>query len=280
MVFELGDVVPLFATVTLSGIDFDLSTNSGTSSGTIVGRNSIGLTPQLDINYRYKVQLPEPIVIGSGVGLLSEDLFWLTEGEINGSVFNTDLFDVNGLNDTLASGLDTVSNNRIIIQQTLSLIDTSSPYSDDIKRLVTNASDIESFLVSADTSQVNNNPSEQNQTASVISGYATTGAFSSNIFNEISDNLYGYYTVVNEAETELKTRSTLESEQDDLARADDQANFTVFYDTYVNNPVFTNLLSPSDTESEERGIDVNDLIDTSGLNDATLISGSLGLESN
>jgi len=277
MTFLVGDVIPLYATITFSGVEFDLSTNSGTSSGTVVAREISGLTPELVTDYLYRVQLFEPLVVGSGTASQSQSEFWLSEDEINGVVDDSLIFNVDELNSTLSSGIGTVSNNKSIIDQTLSQIDTASPYNTDVARLSSLAGEVLDFLTSSDTSEVNNSPTEENQTATVISGVATNGSFNTEIFKEISDNLYGFYTIVNETEAELKVRAEQEAEQEALAIADDQANFKVFFDSYVNNQNYTGLLSPK-TVTESGTTNLSDFIDTSELSENSLIGDSLLLE--
>lgn len=267
MVFEIGDIVEPEIIVTFSGVEFDLI---GTS-GTVIDRQVNGATSSGTNTYLYKVELIDPLVVGSGVNSQTEKIFWFSESELGGEDSTSDL-DFNGVSNLVSSGINTTTTNQAIIQETLLQVDTVSPYYTDIGNLLSVASGATNAVTSQDIS------SGERGDLSVASGVTETSSFNSEVFKELSDNLFGFYTLVSDLENGLKEEEALAAEQEALASADDEANFNVFYETYVDNANSVNLFSVSGTGSEEAITGPSELIDDSDINADLLNAPSIELE--
>lgn len=266
MTFEIGDIVEPQTVITFSGEDFDLV---GTS-GTVIDRQIVSTTVDSVDSYQYKVELFDPLVVGSGVTEQSEDVFWFSEEELTGE-FPEDIVDFQGVSDLLGSGISTVSNNKIIMEDTLSKVNSTSPYHTDLSNLISIVENDENLINSQDIS------SQSKGDLNVASGVAELTSFNSEIYKELSDNLYGFYTLVSNLEQELQTESVLATEQEQKALEDDEQNFNIFYETYVNNEESSSLLIPSEATTNT-DTEISELIDDSEITADLLIAPSLELE--
>lgn len=266
MSFEIGDIVEPQTVITFSGEDFDLV---GTS-GTVIDRQIVSTTVDNIDSYQYKVELFEPLVVGSGVTEQTEDVFWFSEEELTGE-FPEDIVDFQGVSELLGSGVSTVSNNKVIMEDTLSKVESTSPYHTDLTNLIS--------IVEADENVINSQDisSQSKGDLNVASGVAELTAFNSEIYKELSDNLYGFYTLVSELEQELQTESVLSAEQEQKALEDDEQNFNIFYETYVNTEDSSSLLTPG-ASSTNNETEISGLIDDSELTSDLLIAPLLNLE--
>lgn len=271
MSFEIGDIVEPATVITFSGEQFDLT---GTS-GTVVDRQINGATVEGDSTFLYKVELFDPLVVGSGIDTQSEDMFWFSETELGGDDGTGGGLDFNGVNSLVGSGINAVSISKANIEETLSNVETTSPYHSDINRLLSIVSEDAETL----TSQSQDITSESKGDLTAASGISQTLGFSSSIYNELSDNIYGFYTVVSEIEAQLQEETAQAMAVEKAAMEDDEQNFNMFYETFVDNEESVNLLMPTETNAtEENNTAIPELIDSSDLSADMLNAPSLDLE--
>lgn len=273
MAFEIGEIVFPVVAVTFSGEIFDLTE----TSGTVINRQQTGTDLLGEATYLYEVDLFEDLVVGSGNNTATQSNIWLTDAELGAGEVTTTGITVSQIQDTLTSAITTVSTSKESIDATLASVNPVSSYYDDIKAIQQQVAFAESFLISQNVTSLTDT-ADLNRQGPSISGQAANSSISSQVAEEITDNLFGFYTLVNAADLEAAEESAQAQAQEVAAQADDEENLSAFYQTYVSNQGSKSLLTPSESESTENLTDVGELTEDGTSDPDYLIGESLNLE--
>lgn len=239
MAFEINDRVIPLVDLTFSGEPI----HTEGVSGTVTQRQQTSTTAAGEPIYSYHVNLDEQPLIGSGTEVAPGTLYWFTGAEVGDFTgVNTDpLVDQAGVQQTLTTSQSSAQTALSSVTQILSNVQEISPYFDSIKKfhgLIQNHAD------TLNSTTTDGNTDGELRNVGVLSDSLGTDVV---VMQEISENLYGFYSVVTELEEELTTEQAQAKVQQALAYEDDALNQKAYTDTFVEGAQSALSLVP-DTE--------------------------------
>ena len=264
MTYHVGDLVVIQSNITFSGEVVPLIGTSGTVSQEMINGQDI----DGNATYRYDVLLAEPTLAASGSVTLTN--LWLTQNEIDG-VGSTVAVDTNATNTSWQTALIDSNSAATAINGILGNVKQETRYYENIQNLHTATVTINTELGSINYSSLDE--TTKKDSANTVSRDSDLLGFDSKVKQELAENLYGVYMAVDEVETDLKTRSAQEAQQEVLATLDNDLNLQAYQTTYIDNAESQNLLIPQSTPPPAFPED-----DLSGVNPDMLLTGNTELE--
>jgi hypothetical protein len=274
MAFEVGEVVTPVTNLNINGVE---APTVGVP-GTVLARQNVGQDSEGNPYYTYQVQLSQELTFGEEEAQQSGQVFWFSESDLGSSAGVTTPAGVDEGAVTTSVGVakSATDSTAGVISQMKGNISIDNPYYDALN-LYQKVAESNSQVLS-NTSIDSSDPNSLNRQGGAITTQSELYESDAKILQEISENVYGFYTITSEAEAALKQEQADAETQEKLATEDDSQTFETFVSTFIESPVVTGLLAP-DSESTAKIVSSPDSEeDLSEINPADLITEDLGLE--
>lgn len=253
MAFNIGDIVSVNTELTFSGEEYQVN-----SSGTVLNLQAVNVSTEGIPIYTYQVELYEPVTAGSGTTEQLGSTFWFTEEDLGlPAQPGTELANYADLSLAYQTGVANTSTAKNAVLGILNQVKTNSPYYDSITSLLSKLEGNEALLssttIAGDTQE---QLAETSRTAGKLGSELGTDA---NLIQELAENLFAIYTIVDEAETEATEAQNQQIIQQEAAMEDDALTFNTYYTSLVEGD--TSLLTPDDVGTDTQETDLSGLIE-------------------
>ena len=198
MAFEIGEIVTPIVNLTYSGVE--LPTYG--VSGTVLERQITGSDTENNLLYDYKVQLFENIIVED---IDYRNIFMFSDIDLGAIIVVTGPYDAGLINQNFYSTLNLSEQTKNNTRATADRTNTSSSFYDSLDNIANVVDQQHSTFAARSTIDTSASTGDQNRMALELDSISSGVNINSLILQEISDNLYGYYTIVESMDTELQT---------------------------------------------------------------------------
>lgn len=271
MAFEIGETVTPSVNINFNGTEVPTQGKQGV----VISRQDVGQDTEGGKLYTYQVQLSEVVTFGEPESQQSGQVFWFSESDLgNTQTATSSTLDEGTVSTSVANGKSSTESSTGTITQLTSAVPTVNPYHDTLKNYEAAAlSNVEILSSSTINTSVENDLARKGNALVTQSEQLSTDT---EIMKELSENVYGFYTITSEIESEIKQEQLNAELQESLAQQDDQQTFDTFVSSFIDNDTTKGLLVP-DTENAGQGV-IGDIEDLDEINPADLITEPLDLE--
>lgn len=271
--FEIGEVVTPVTNILFNGIEIP---TQGVQ-GNVTSRQKIGQGAEEEIYYIYQVLMSQVLIYGPEETPQTGQVFWFSESDLgNPSGIPTNVVDEGAVSSSISEAKGISESAAGTIGQIKTSVPPINPYFDTLSSYHSLAENNVTILSNAGVNT--SDPTDLNRQGNTLINQSDILSSDSQILQELSENVYGFYTVTSELETQIRQEEFQAEEQESRAAADDSATFTAFVSTYIDSPAVTGLMIPGEgPPSIVHGVgDVEDGL--ASINPQDLITEVLDLE--
>lgn len=274
MELEIGSQV----TILNNSIYNEKEVNTQNTRGLIINKEVIttsgDTTDTLTKVYSYQTQLAEPIYTYSdGIEIVDGDgnplpqtYFYYNDTDLVVDPA-APIIDTDDVSTKYQTAYGVVSDSARAVSEMRDSVDLNSPYHDILSSHAAIMDAQLLHMAGLTIEEVERSPETSGVTTSrKVERDSETMSVNGLLFTEISANLLGFYSIVSEVETELKIQQEQSMEERRRADEDDVLNYKAYHDSFINNPLTSNILIPGNYHVQDPSIlETDPTIDPSSL---------------
>lgn len=274
MSFEVGEVVTPVTNILNNAIEVPTTGEQGI----VIARQKVGEDSEGNLYYIYQVRLDNVITFGTEENPQSGQVFWFGETDLGNTVPGGIVaVDESAVTSSVATAQSVTDSALSTITQVKDSVPSANAYYDSLKNYEELAA-ANSALISDSTIDSSDSSDLSRQGNALISQSDLTST-DSQILQELSENLYGFYTITAELENEIKQEQEQAQQQEELAVQEDNLTFETFINSFIDSPTVGALLVPDSEEPSKTVLGMESVDGLDSINPADLITESLDLES-
>jgi len=273
MAFEVGEVVTPVADINFNGT---LAPTTGVP-GVVSSRQKIGQIDDETPLYSYQVNLSEVVTFGEEPNIQSSQVFWFSESDLGGTVSDNDPdVDISTVNSAVTTAKATNEDSASAIGTLKANVPSLSPYSDTLnayqKLAQSNADRLGATSIDTSTKDDTN---RQGKALIISSDLLNSDAV---ILKELSENVYAFYTITSEAQSNIKQEAEQAETEEKKAAEDDDRTFQAFVEAFIDSSQASSLLIPNDEEPNQTVGGLSEVDSLKDLNPLDLITEAVELD--